>query len=248
MDLGVAAVRSCCSDDLLRAIASQRPDGRVRTACFCEASLFAAALKAPRIAEVLAGSDWVFADGVSVRMIAKRRGTPFPERMAGPTFLMKACEYGVRHGWRHFFYGGAAGVAERLAERVTTRFPGLQVAGVFCPPFRALSTEEDEAICDMLERAEPTILWVALGSPRQELWVDEHKQRLKVPFVFPVGAAFDFHAGARPWAPGWVRRVGLEWLFRMCTGGRRIFIRNCRCVSQVALFIALDRFRHSNGV
>ena len=91
---------------------------------------------------------------------------------------------------------------------------------------------------EQIESAGTDLLWVCLGSPKQELWVTEHLGRIKVPLMLAVGAAFDFHSGARPWAPAWVRKIGMEWLFRTLTGGRRTFFRNMRCVSVVGWMLA----------
>lgn len=244
INLGIVSVRAESARAVLGTMANASPGTVTQMASFCEASLFSSALTDQRIVEVLRCSNWVFADGVAVKSIAQVNGTPFPERMPGPAFMLMACEYGLRFGWRHYFYGGAAGVADQLAKSLKERFEGLVVAGTRSPPFRDLTQDEEDMLRDEINRIRPHIMWVALGSPRQELWVYHHLDTLGVPYMFPVGAAFDFHSGSRPWAPQWVRRIGLEWLFRMTTGGRRIFLRNCRCVSTVGLFLVKEYVRH----
>lgn len=239
VNLGLGRVRAVSLADALETMnANMAVGSRARMACFCEASLLSGAIRDPEVARVLECSDWVFADGVAVERLAQINGTPFPERMPGPTFLLRACAYGVPHGWRHFFLGGLPGVAEKLAETLGERFPGLIVAGTECPPFRELSSEEDQALARRIETSGAQILWVALGSPRQERWVLAHRDKIGVPWIFPVGAAFDFHVGTQRWAPAWVRKIGMEWLFRTATGGRRIFLRNLRCVTTVAWYLA----------
>lgn len=206
--------------------------------CFCEANLLNHARRDPAVARILDRADAVYADGIALLWLARIRGARLPERVPGPTFLLLACEQGLSHGWRHFFYGGAPGVADRLAANLSTRFPGLRVAGVFSPPFRPLTHHEETEVKDRIESSGTDLLWVGLGGPKQEFWVAEHLDQIAVPVMLPVGAAFDFHAGTRPWAPAWVRTLGLEWIVRTMTGGRRTFVRNVSCVSVVGCMLA----------
>jgi N-acetylglucosaminyldiphosphoundecaprenol N-acetyl-beta-D-mannosaminyltransferase len=131
----------------------------------------------------------------------------------------------VAKGYRHFFYGGAEGVPERLAQRLRERFAGLSIAGWYSPPFRPLTPAEDDALVHRINEADPDILWVGLSTPKQERWMSTHIGRLRVPVVIGVGAAFDFHAGLKRQAPRWMQRSGLEWLFRLLTEPRRLWRR-----------------------
>lgn len=206
--------------------------------CFCEASLLASLLRDAELAHSLQTAEAILPDGIALRMLARLLGQPLPMRVTGPGFLLAAAEYGVSRGWRHFLYGGSPGVAERLAERLRRDYPGIVIAGIHSPPFRPLTEAEERETTALIEATHPDLLWVCLGSPKQERWCAQHLGRLKVPLMLPVGAAFDFHSGARPWAPAWLRRVGMEWAFRTLTGGRRTFLRNLRCVSLVGLYMA----------
>jgi N-acetylglucosaminyldiphosphoundecaprenol N-acetyl-beta-D-mannosaminyltransferase len=184
----------------------------------------------------------VFPDGVCWLMLARLQGFK-PERIPGPSFMAAACEYGVKKGWRHFFYGGTLGVADKLAQLLPERYPGLKVVGTYSPPFRALTLEEEEAVKAKIEASGADLLWVGLGAPKQEYWMDQHLGKIDVPVMLGVGAAFDFLSASRPWAPQWVRRIGMEWAYRTITGGRRTFWRNLECVSSVALLLGLTAFR-----
>jgi N-acetylglucosaminyldiphosphoundecaprenol N-acetyl-beta-D-mannosaminyltransferase len=146
----------------------------------------------------------------------------------GPDLLLACCSRSLASGYRHFFYGGAPGVPERLIERLSARFPGLCVAGGFSPPFRALTSEEDLALVRRINEAQPDIVWVGLSTPKQERWMWEHRGRLKAPVFIGVGAAFDFHAGLKRQAPRWMQRNGLEWVFRLLTEPRRLWRRYLR--------------------
>jgi N-acetylglucosaminyldiphosphoundecaprenol N-acetyl-beta-D-mannosaminyltransferase len=153
--------------------------------------------------------------------------------------MERFCEATAAKGYRHFFYGGAPGVAERLAANFARRFPGLQVAAALCPPFRPQTNEEDAASVATINTARADIVWVGLGAPKQERWMFEHAPLLNVPVLIGVGAAFDFHTGRVMQAPLWVRDHGFEWLFRLsCEPGRlwrRYLIHGTQFVALVIL-------------
>jgi N-acetylglucosaminyldiphosphoundecaprenol N-acetyl-beta-D-mannosaminyltransferase len=164
-------------------------------------------------------------DGMPLVWLSRLRGFREVERVYGPDLMLALCEHSVRRGHSHFFYGGAPEVAEKLAARLQSRFPGLQVSGVYAPPFGPLTREEDAAMVERIRAARPSILWVGLSTPKQERWMSEHVSRLNVPVLIGVGAAFDFHAGLKRQAPRWVQRSGLEWLFRLAMEPRRLWRR-----------------------
>src|SRR5438309_1847091 len=150
------------------------------------------------------------------------------------------CEQSSGQGYRHFFYGGEPGVAERLAESLKARFPGLNVVGTYSPPFRPLTAAEDEEIEELIGRAAPDVLWVGLGTPKQERWMHAHKEKLHVPVLVGVGAAFDMLSGRKKQAPRWMREHGLEWLFRLMQEPRRLWRRYLVYGAQFIAYIALE--------
>ena len=164
-------------------------------------------------------------DGMPLVWLSRLKGFRWVDRVCGPDLLLALCERFITKGYKHFFYGGAPGVPERLAERLVVRFPGLKVVGTFSPPLSALTPEEDEDVVRMINEASPDILRVGLGAPKQERWMAEHRDRLQVPVMIGVGAAFDFHSGVKRQAPRWMQRAGLEWLFRLCQEPRRLWRR-----------------------
>lgn len=210
-------------------------------ACFCEGNLVATAARDAEVHRILSGATWLFPDGVAATLLARRWGAPVRERVPGPTFLLAACAFGVARGWRHYFYGGSPPVLAALVSRLSDRFPGLCVAGVQSPPFRPLTPDEDAAAVEAIEEAEPDLVWVGLGAPKQERWIASHLGRVSAPVLLGVGAAFDFHGGGQAWAPPWVRRVGLEWAWRMATGGPRVLRRNLTCVIDALLLVLRAR-------
>lgn len=171
-------------------------------------------LRVPSIGEYIRNSDFSVCDGVGVILAGLAWGHVVP-RFTGPTLQLECSSYGETRGWRHFYYGGKPGVADEMARRLKDKYPGLIVCGTYCPPFGELSPEEDARIVEIINAAEPDIVWVGLSVPGKEHWIASHLGRLKVPWVIGVGAAFDYHSGAVPWAPAPIRAIGMEWLFRL---------------------------------
>jgi N-acetylglucosaminyldiphosphoundecaprenol N-acetyl-beta-D-mannosaminyltransferase len=189
---------------------------------------------------MLSSADLVVPDGFPLVWMGRRKGFALRSRVCGPELMAAFCEQTACKGYRHFFYGGAPGVAEELAALFAARFPGLIVAGTDCPPFRPLTLEEDREVVATIERSRADIVWVGLGAPKQERWMFEHRERLTVPVLIGVGAAFDFHTGRVSRAPEWMRDHGFEWIFRLAMEPRRLWKRYLVCGSQFVMLAALD--------
>ena len=136
-------------------------------------------------------------------------------RYNGPIFQLDCVQHGATEGWRHFYLGGKPGVAEQMANNFAAAYPGTICVGTYSPPFRPLTELEDRTLVDLINRANPDIVWVGLGLLKQERWIADHLARLNAPWLVGVGAAFDYHSGSVPWAPYFLRVIGLEWLFRL---------------------------------
>jgi len=165
-------------------------------------------------------------DGVGIVVAAKLLGYGRRHRVTGPALMLELCDKGREQGYRHFFYGGGDGIAERLVERLSGEFPGLQVAGTYCPPFTDRVAAEDPAVIDRINATRPDIVWVGLGAPKQEVWMAANRGRLNAAAMIGVGAAFDFHSGNVPWAPTWMRKCGMEWAYRLLAEPKRMWRRN----------------------
>ena len=168
----------------------------------------------------------VLPDGIGILLAARLLGYRHHGRSAGPTLMLKLCDWGREKGYRHFFYGGAEGVAAKLATNLSNKYPGLRVAGTYCPPFRSLTDEEDRSMVEKINSAKPDIVWVGLGAPKQEKWMAKHLGQIKATVMIGVGAAFDFHSGNIKWAPAPIRRLGLEWAYRLVQNPKRMWRRN----------------------
>lgn len=184
------------------------------------------AVKMPEHMASIRNATFSCCDGVGVVLVGHLKRLAIP-RLYGPELMLRACEYGVSRGWRHYFYGGREGVVELLSQKLTERYPGLITAGTYCPPFRQLTPEEDADIVERIRKARPDIVWVGLGLLKQEKWISEHLKRVGVPWMVGVGAAFDFYAETAKRPPGWVSKLGFEWLYRLAREPR-MFKRNIR--------------------
>jgi N-acetylglucosaminyldiphosphoundecaprenol N-acetyl-beta-D-mannosaminyltransferase len=192
--------------------------------CFCTVNTVMECRRSETLREVLNRAGMVTPDGMPLVWLSRRRH-PEVSRVYGPDFMLAELERSVGAGHRHFLYGGSGGVTSRLASKMLARFPGLEIVGALEPPFAPL-----EELCTAETAAEinasgADVVWVGIGSPKQERWMAAMRPMLKAPVLLGVGAAFDFHSGAVRQAPPLVRRSGLEWLFRLATQPRRLWRR-----------------------
>jgi len=183
--------------------------------------------KDPKMQNAVKMAQLTLPDGIGIVLAARMLSNRIAQRVCGPMLMLKLCDMGRRYGFHHYFYGGSDGVADKLAARLSDMYPGLQVAGTYCPPFRPLLEEEDKRIVEKINSTKPDIVWIGLGAPKQEIWMSEHIERLTAAAMIGVGAAFDYHSGNARWAPSWVRDHGLEWFHGLIYRPYRS-LRKCR--------------------
>jgi len=200
--------------------------------CLAPAHNLMACRADPKLRQIFNRASLTLPDGTGtvwfLRLLGQKAG-----RVYGPDLLLAVC--GLEAGWRHFFLGGTPEVVEKLTGRLKKDLPRLQVVGSFSPPFRKMDKDEVTAMVERINESMADIVWVGLGSPKQEFWMAEFRDRLQAPVLVGVGAAFDFLSGAKPQAPRWMQRAGLEWLFRLATEPRRLWRR----YASYPLFVAL---------
>lgn len=167
-------------------------------------------------------------DGMPMVWVGRVRGHREMSRVYGPDLMLAVCAWSEKNACRHFFWGGVPGAAEQLRNKLTARFPDLQVVGCHSPPFRPLDAGEKAQLQETIRTARPDILWVGLSTPKQERFMAEFLPQLEVTLMIGVGAAFDFHAGLVKQAPRWMQRSGLEWFYRLCQEPRRLARRYLR--------------------
>jgi N-acetylglucosaminyldiphosphoundecaprenol N-acetyl-beta-D-mannosaminyltransferase len=194
----------------------------------------------PQLRAALQSASLVVPDGMPLVWLGRKHGFALPRRVYGPELMLRFWQETPSARYRHFFYGGALGVAEALSTKFTRQFPGHQIAGTFSPPYRNLTPDEDREICSVINDSNPDIVWVGLGTPKQERWMRDHQNRLTAPVFVGVGAAFDFHAGRKRSAPAWMGDHGLEWLFRLAQEPRRLWRRYLLRGSEFAALALLE--------
>jgi N-acetylglucosaminyldiphosphoundecaprenol N-acetyl-beta-D-mannosaminyltransferase len=186
-------------------------------------------------------------DGMPVVWMSRALGFKRTERVRGADLMATLSLISAQRGYRQFYYGGAPGVGDRLASRLSAKHPNLQIAGTFTPPFRKLTPDEDENVVRLINEAQPDIVWVGLSTPKQEFWMAEHAGRIEAPAMIGVGAAFDFLAGLKTEAPGWMQRSGLEWVHRLSTEPKRLGPRYASIVPRFIALAALQLLREARG-
>ena len=175
--------------------------------------------------ELLNSADLFLPDGISLVWAARLRGLRHQNRVCGSDLLWEFCRLAEQKGYKVFFYGDTEDTLQDLTTRLKQVFPRLSIAGVHSPPFRALTPEEDEQEVKMLNESGADVVWVGLGLPKQEQWMFDHKERLSVPVLVGVGAAFKFVSGRETRAPAWLGDRGLEWLWRLAHDPKRVWRR-----------------------
>lgn len=208
-------------DDVARSIATGELTGGVH---LCNAYTVALADERPELAAMLAADAANLPDGMPLVWWAKRHGVPAAERVYGPDLMERVLDIGRDHGTKHFLYGSTPEVLAALEAAIDRRWPGAQVVGVESPPFRDLTDDEIDASVATAEAASADVVWVGMGTPKQDVLVHRMSGMSNQTFV-AIGAAFDFIAGTKKQAPRWVMKIGMEWAYRLATEPRRLLKR-----------------------
>jgi N-acetylglucosaminyldiphosphoundecaprenol N-acetyl-beta-D-mannosaminyltransferase len=202
----------------------------------------------PEMRAALLGSKFTVPDGMPVVWAANLLGERLRGRVYGPELMERYNERCAQKGHRVWLYGGRdQGSLVELTLKLRQRHAGIQIVGGHSPPYRALTREEEDALVEQINQARPDVLWVGIGVPKQEKWMASMRDRLDVPVMCAVGAAFDFHAGRISQAPRWMQDRGLEWIYRIAQEPLRLLPRylyyNPRFVLAVARQILRERRR-----
>jgi len=204
-------------------IAGWKHDRRARSVGVREVASIMAMRQTPELLAISHRTTMNLPDGMPLVWIGKLFGLPV-SRTCGPDLFEKVMLESPRTGLKHFLFGGKEGVAEKVADVFRARAPGIEIVGTYCPPFRQMTESEDAAVVEMILQSGADIVWVGMSSPKQDIWMDTHLDRLPLCMI-GVGAAFDFHSGAVRRAPQWMQKAGLEWLHRLITEPRRLWRR-----------------------
>lgn len=193
--------------------------------CVAPAATLVDARRHPDYRTAINQAAMITPDGVPVVWLAKAQGVMDLERTYGPTLMKTVCRRGIELKIKHFLYGASQDVLEKLVVVLKKNDPDIQICGTYAPPYQAKAqviTEEEKVL---INNAKPDILWVALGSPKQDFWMHINRPQIEAPVMVGVGAAFDFISGLKPQAPLWMQTMGLEWLFRLICEPQRLWKR-----------------------
>jgi N-acetylglucosaminyldiphosphoundecaprenol N-acetyl-beta-D-mannosaminyltransferase len=227
-------------DSATTAVITRALSGEGGFACLANVHVLVTAQRDPQLHSALAGAWADFPDGAPVAWLLRRAGGARAHRIAGPDLMPAVIERGQGAGLRHFLFGSTPSVLRALELRLVERFSEVQIVGTWAPNYG------EESSSDSLQRireAEPHLVWVALGAPKQELWMARHIAELHPTVAIGVGAAFDFQAGLKTRAPRWMQRTSLEWLHRLASEPRRLWWRYVS-TNSVFVFRALRELAH----
>jgi N-acetylglucosaminyldiphosphoundecaprenol N-acetyl-beta-D-mannosaminyltransferase len=209
--------------DVMDALVERRQRGYV---CAAPVHAVMVAQDDPEMLAALRGSTLVVPDGMPLVWASNLLGESLADRVYGPELMMRYSDRCAERGHRVWLYGGRdQGSLVQLALSMRRRHPGIRIVGGYSPPFRPLSEGEEANVVSQINEARPDVLWVGIGVPKQEKWMARMRDRLEVPVMCGVGAAFDFHSGRVPMAPAWMQERGLEWIYRMGQEPRRLMRR-----------------------
>jgi N-acetylglucosaminyldiphosphoundecaprenol N-acetyl-beta-D-mannosaminyltransferase len=194
----------------------------------------------PILAQAFARATIMVPDGAPTVWVGRWQGFPGMQRVAGPDLMLEVFRRQEFSRYTHFLYGGKEGVADELRDSLKERFPWVNIIGTHTPPFRDLTPDEEESLADRIHTLKPDMIWVGIGTPKQERFMFHYLPLLDTTLMFGVGAAFDFHTGKIKDSPQWVKRAGMQWLHRLIQDPRRLFWRYLRSNSAFIWHITLQ--------
>ncbi|MEZ0486585.1 WecB/TagA/CpsF family glycosyltransferase [Fibrella aquatica] len=221
VSLGISAATF---SDVREAIIRAAHQAESRTVCFPNAHMVVEAQQKPELAKAVNNADWVLADGVPLLWAIKRLYGRSQERVAGMDMMPALLERAATEQIPVLFYGSTTERLEQAAAVCHQRFPGLNIAGLISPPFRPLTAAEEEAEVEQIKQSGARLIFVALGCPKQELWMGRMRGRIPA-VMLGIGGALPILTGEHQRAPAWIRSMGLEWVFRLALEPRRLFRR-----------------------
>ncbi len=218
----------CISYDEMYPIYDQwlsNKNGRSHSLAVINVHICVSALFDKRLRDMYNSVDLAGIDSMPFLMWARTFYKKDSDRFYAPDLMLEVASKARENGYTFFLYGGYPGAPDKIEAYLKERFDGIRVVGKYSPPFRQLSSEEQEDICKMINSTQPDFLWIGLGSPKQDVWIREHFEKIKGSIIVPSGATFDFFSGTIQQAPKWIRTSGFEWLFRLTQDFRRLWTR-----------------------
>ena len=192
--------------------------------CVTNVHTVVTAYENPEYRKVQNGGIMAIPDGGPLSFLGRKRGFPNMGRTTGPSLMDEIFKISLERGYRHYFYGSTAETLEKLTDRLYIDYKGIQIAGMYSPPFRSTTEDENAEAVRLINEAEADFVWIGLGAPKQEKWMAKHQGKI-TGLMIGVGAGFDYFAGNIKRAPNWMQKVNLEWVYRLMQEPRRLFGR-----------------------
>jgi N-acetylglucosaminyldiphosphoundecaprenol N-acetyl-beta-D-mannosaminyltransferase len=211
-------------DAVLERIGGWASNKESRYVCICNVHSVVTAHQDVAFRGVVNQADMATPDGMPVAWALRKMGFSEQQRINGPDLMWKFCRQAESNGQSVYFYGSTEKTLALLKNRIRTAYPTLNIAGIFSPPFRLLSEDEDQKVVERINASGAAVVFVSLGCPKQEIWMAAHRGCINAVMI-GVGAAFDYHAGVIKRAPVWMQKAGLEWFYRLCSEPRRLWRR-----------------------
>jgi len=199
------------------------------------------------IRSILNDADLWVPDGIAPVWLARRYGHRNVVRAPGAEIMSEFLRRAKNEAYSSYFYGDTDQTLSALCSAVARNYPGHLVAGAYSPPFRPLTPPEEDEIVERINAAKPDVLWVALGMPKQDIWIHERLARLNVPVAIGVGAAFAFVAGTVPRCPDWMGHAGFEWIYRLIKEPAKLWRRDLLDGPRFLYHSGMELIRHENS-
>ncbi|MFZ4813731.1 MAG: WecB/TagA/CpsF family glycosyltransferase [Phototrophicaceae bacterium] len=220
LEVGTHAQRFDEAAETLLTWASDRTQRRY--VCTCPVYTLMITQEIPDARAALLKADMVTADGMPIVWMQRRLGVTHAERCNGPSLMRELCRRSAGTGLRHYFWGGLPGVPEALQTAIQQQYGDVNIVGAVSPPLEEIGAPPRPEYIQQINAAAPDIVWVGLGSPKQDVWMSLYREQLNAPLLIGVGAAFDFISGRKRQAPEWMQDIGMEWFYRLIQEPRRL--------------------------
>lgn len=210
--------------DTIKYIAGHLDDLRGKYICVSNVHTTVMSYENEEYRKIQNGAAMALPDGAPLSSYSRRKGYKQAQRVTGPDLMLELFAISKEKGYRHYFYGATEETLQSMKEVLERDYPGIQIAGMYAPPFRVLTPQEDAQIVAKINEARPDFIWIGLGAPKQEEWMYQHMGQLQGVLI-GVGAGFDYLAGYIKRAPRWMQRMSLEWLYRLLQDPKRLWRR-----------------------
>lgn len=224
LDIIGSQVSTAPFDVLIGRILGWAREHKSRFVCVANTHMLVGAYQEPSFSEVLNSADLVTPDGMPLVWMLKLMRVQTQDRVSGLDLMRALCQQASEENISVFFLGSMSAILQNMRSRLEKEFPDLLIAAMEPLPFRPLTSEEDQALIQRVNASGAGLVMIALGCPKQECWMAEHKNRIKSVMI-GLGGAFPVYAGLHRRAPGWIRQIGLEWLIRLIQEPRRLWRR-----------------------